>query len=50
MQLSKKEKTFSELFAAFLKSTSYFEQFRKEKMTFIAHVFLKFRTAKDVVA
>ena len=48
MQLSSKEKTFSWFFARYLKSTSNFKNFEK-KMTFIADVFLKFWTAKDVV-
>ena len=39
MQLSKKQKTFSEFFSAFLKSKSNVEHFEK-KVTCIANVFL----------
>ena len=45
MELSQKQKTFSEFFAAFLKSYLNFERFEK-KMTLIAFVFSKLRTAK----
>ena len=45
MQLSQKQKTFSEFFAAFLKSYLNFERF-ETKMTFIAFVFSKLQTAK----
>ena len=48
MQLSKKPKTLSELFALLLKPTSNFEKFKK-KMTLIHYVFWKLRTTKDVV-
>ena len=48
MHLSQKQKSFSELFCAFLKSTLNFELFQK-KMTLIAYVFPKGRTAKDMV-
>ena len=48
MHFSQKQKTFSEVFSAFFKSTSNFEHFQK-KMTLIAYVFPKFRTPKDVV-
>ena len=47
MQLSRKQKTFSEFFCAFLKSSSNFEHFEK-KMTLIADVFPKLRTRKNV--
>ena len=40
MELSQKQKTFSEYFSAFLKSTLDFENFKK-KMTLIADVFPK---------
>ena len=45
MELSQKQKTFSEFFAAFLKSYLNFERFEK-KLTLIAFVFSKLRTAK----
>ena len=45
MELSQKQKTFSEVFAAFLKSYLNFERFEK-KLTLIAFVFSKLRTAK----
>ena len=47
MELSQKQKTFSEFFSAFLKSTLDFEHFLK-KMTLIADVFPKWRTRKNV--
>ena len=46
MQLSEKQKAFSEFFAAVLKSTLYFEYF-ETKMTLKAFVFLKLRTPKS---
>ena len=46
--LSKKQKTFSEFFSAFLKSTLNFEHFQK-KMTFIANVFPKLPSPKNVI-
>ena len=48
MQLSQKQKKFSQFLAAFLKARSNFEQFQK-KMTLIAYVFQKIRTPKYVV-
>ena len=45
MQLSRKKKTFSLFFAAFLKSSLNVEYFAK-KMTFTAFVFPKLRTLK----
>ena len=48
MKLSKKEKSFSQIFVAFLQLTSNFEHFDK-KMTFKAYIYSKLRTAKDVV-
>ena len=47
-QLFQKQKAFSRLFLAFLKSTLNFEHFKK-KMTFIADLFPKLRTPKNVV-
>ena len=49
MQLSKKQKIFSQFFAPFLKSTSNFEDFEK-KMTLTADVFQKFKTPKYMVS
>ena len=49
MQLFQKQKTFSQLFSAFLKSTLSFQHFQKKKMTLIAEVFLKLRISKKVV-
>ena len=51
MQLSRKQKTFSEFFSAFLKSSLNFEHFqkKKKKMTLIAQVFPKLRTPKNIV-
>ena len=52
MQLSRKQKTFSELFSAFLKSSLNFEHFqkkKKKKKTLIAEVFPKFPTPKNEV-
>ena len=48
MQLSKKQNTLLQCFSAFLKSRSNFEHFEK-KMTPIVYLFLKLRTAKDIV-
>ena len=45
--LSQKQKTFSQFFSAFLKSTLNFERFQK-KMTLIADVFLKLPSPKKV--
>ena len=44
-----KQKTFSEFFSAFLKSCLNFEHFQKKKMIFIADVFPKLRTPKNLV-
>ena len=50
MQLSKKEKKFSESFASFLKPTSNFEHFQKQNlMTVIPYTLPNLRTAKDAV-
>ena len=48
VQLSKKEKTFSNWLAAFLKFGLNFESCEK-KMTLIAYLFLKLQAEKDVV-
>ena len=47
MQLSEKLKTFSAFFIAFSESALNFEHFEKKK-SFIAQVFLKLLTPKDV--
>ena len=41
MQLSKKQKVFSQFFAAFVIATSNFENFEKKNMSLIAYVFPK---------
>ena len=41
IQLSKKQKTFSQCFSAFLKTAWYFQHVQKKKMTIIAYVFPK---------
>ena len=46
--LSQKQKTFSQFFSAFLKSTLNFERFQK-KMTLIADVFPKLPSPKKVI-
>ena len=48
MQLSLKQKTFSQFVSAFLKSGFSFE-FKKKKITLIADVFPKLLTPKNVV-
>ena len=48
MHLSEKQKSFSQFFCAFFKSSSNFEHFQK-KMTLIAYVFPKLQTPKNVV-
>ena len=48
MDLSQKQKTFSELFCAFFKSKSNFEHLQKN-MTLIADVSPKLQTRKDAV-
>ena len=48
VHLSKKQKTFSQLFCEFFNSTSNLEKFQK-KMNPIADMFRKLRTPKDVV-
>ena len=47
--LSEKQKTFSEFFSQFLKSTLIFERFQK-KMTLIADVFPKLPSTKIVIS
>ena len=49
VQLSWKQKFFSGFSAPFLKSTFNFEHFQKKKMSLIADVFRKLRTAKNNV-
>ena len=48
MDLSQKQKTFSEFFCAFLKLPLNIEHFQK-KMAFIVYVFSKLRSPKHVV-
>ena len=48
MHLSEKQKSFSQFFCAFFKSTSTFEHFQKQ-MTLIPYVFPKLPTSKNVV-
>ena len=48
MHLSQKEKIFSEIFFAFFESPLNFEHFQK-KRTFIAYVFSKLPTTKNVL-
>ena len=48
MQLSPKEKTFSDFFSAVLKCKLNFQHFQKKK-TFIADLYPKLRTPKNVV-
>ena len=48
IRLSEKQKTFSDFFSAFLKSTLNFEHFEK-KMTLIANVFPKLLSPKMVI-
>ena len=47
-QLSQKQKAFSEFVLKFSKSTLNFEHLQKKKMTFIADLFSKLRTPKNV--
>ena len=49
MQLSRKQKTFSDSFSAFLKCSLNFEHFEKKKMTLLADVFPKLGTPKNLV-
>ena len=48
MHFSQKQKTLSEVFSAFFKSTSNFEHFQK-KMTLLAYLVSKLQTGNDVV-
>ena len=48
IHLSQKQKTFSDFFSAFLKSTLNFEHFQK-KMTLLADVFPKLPSMKKVI-
>ena len=49
MQVSRKQKTLSQFFSAFLKSNLNFEHIQKKKMTLIADVYPKLRTQKNLV-
>ena len=49
MQVSRKQKTFTEFFSAFLKSNLNFEHIQKKKTTLIAVVFPKLGTPKNLV-
>ena len=49
MQLSEKQKAFSEFFIAFLECTSNFKHFEKKNMIIIAHLFPKLQTVKIFV-
>ena len=48
MNLSQKQKIFSQFFCAFFESALNFEHFQK-KRTFIAYVFPKLRTTKNLL-
>ena len=49
MQLTQKQKTFSQFFSAFLKSRLNFEHIQKEEMTLRGNVFAKLRPSKNAV-
>ena len=49
MQLTQKQKTFSQFFSAFLKSRLNFEHIQKEEMTLIVNVFRKLWPSKNAV-
>ena len=49
MQLTQKQKTFSQVFSAFLKSRLNFEHIQKEEMTVIGNAFPKLRPSKNAV-
>ena len=49
MQLSQKQKTFSEFFFAFSKSILDFKHLPKKRMTLIADVFLEIPAPKNIV-
>ena len=49
MQLSQKQKPFSEWFSAYFKSSLNFEHFEKKKMTLTPYSFLSWRSPKNVV-
>ena len=49
MQVSGKQKTFSQFFTAFYKSSLNFEHFQKKKMPLIPEAFPKLRTPKNMV-
>ena len=48
MQLSKKQKNFSRIFFAFLKSILNFKHLQKKKLTLIADVFLEIPVPKNM--
>ena len=48
MHLSQKQKIFSRFFSAFFESALNFKHFKKKRM-FIAYVFLKFPTTKNLL-
>ena len=50
MQVSRKQKTFSEFSAALIKSNLNFEHSQKKKMSLIADVFPKVRSPKNLVS
>ena len=49
MQLRRKQKAFSQLFSAVLKSNLNFEHFQKKKLRLIADLFPKLRSPKNMV-
>ena len=49
MKVSRKQKTFSQSFSAFLKCNLNLEHIRKEKLSLIPDVFPKLRTPKNLV-
>ena len=49
MQVSRKQKTFSQFFSTFLKCSLNFEHFQKKKFRLIADLFPKLRTKKKMV-
>ena len=49
MQLSQKQKRFSQLLSPFLKSRLNFEHIQTKKLTLIANVSLKLHTSKNVI-
>ena len=49
MRLSQKQKTFSQVFGAFLKTISNFKHRPKKNMTLLPHLFQKSEIAKEMV-